>query len=49
MPTYTFKSNKTGKEWDDMMSHTKLDAYYKEHDCTQIIGVAQQILSLIHI
>ena len=32
MPTYRFKSKKTGKEWDDEMSHTKLDAYYKEYD-----------------
>jgi len=45
MPTYTFKSNKTGKEWDDTMSYTKLDDYYKEHDCQQVIGIPQQIIS----
>jgi len=38
MPTYTFKSNTTGEEWDDEMSYTKLDAYYKKHNCDQVIG-----------
>ena len=26
MPTYDFKSNKTGKEWEDTMSWKDLDA-----------------------
>ena len=38
MPTYTFKSNKTGKEWDDTIRIAELDAYYIEHDCDQVIG-----------
>tara|TARA_B100000809_G_C14925765_1_gene455072 strand:+ start:552 stop:791 length:240 start_codon:yes stop_codon:yes gene_type:complete len=38
MPTYTFKSNKTGKEWDDVIKIAELDAYYIEHDCEQVIG-----------
>ena len=43
MPTYTFKSKTTGEEWDDEMSHTKLDAYYIEYNCTQIIGATTVI------
>ena len=43
MPTYTFKSNKTGKEWDDTIRIAELDAYYIEHDCDQVIGVPTTI------
>jgi len=39
MPTYTFKSNKTGKEWDDTIRIAELDAYYIKHDCEQVIGI----------
>ena len=45
MPTYTFKSNKTGKEWDDTMSWKKLDEYYKEHDCEQVINKMAEVIS----
>ena len=30
MPTYDFKSNKTGKEWEDTMSWKDLDQYSLE-------------------
>jgi RNase H-fold protein (predicted Holliday junction resolvase) len=43
MPTYTFKSNKTGKEWDDVMSYKELDNYYVKHDCEQVIGLPTTI------
>jgi hypothetical protein len=43
MPTYTFKNKKTGKVWDDEMSYTQLDAYYKKHNCDQILGVSNTI------
>ena len=43
MPLYTFKSNKTGEEWDGVMSYTKLEAYYKEFDCQQVLGVTEVI------
>ncbi len=43
MPTYTFKSNETDEVWEDVMSHTKLEAYYKEHNCEQVIGVPTTI------
>ena len=42
MPTYDFKSNKTGKEWEDTMSYKDLDAYYKKHDCQQVINKQPQ-------
>ena len=45
MPTYDFKSNKTGEEWEDTMSWKDLDAYYKEHDCHQIINKQPQVVS----
>ena len=38
MPTYDFKSNKTGKEWEDTMSYKDLDQYYIDHDCQQVIN-----------
>ena len=44
MPLYTFKSNKTGEEWDGVMSYKKLDEYYKEHDCQQVL-TATKIIS----
>ena len=43
MPTYRFKNKTTGEEWEEMMSHTKLDAYYKEHNCDQVIGAVKVI------
>lgn len=43
MPTYTFRSNKTDKEWDDTMSWKKLDEYYIKHDCQQVLGVVKII------
>ena len=46
MPTYTFKSKETGKEWDDIISHKDLDAYYTEHNCTQLIGVSTTVASI---
>ena len=45
MPTYDFKSNKTGKEWEDTMSYKKLDEYYKEHDCQQVIHKQPMVVS----
>jgi len=45
MPTYTFRSNKDGSEWDDTMSHTTLDLYYLKHDCVQIFYTAPMVLS----
>ena len=45
MPIYTFKSNKTGKEWDEVMSFTKLDEYYKEHDCQQVFYSMPEVVS----
>ena len=45
MPTYTFKSNKTGKEWDDTMSWKDLEGYYKEHDCQQIFTTMPEVVS----
>ena len=45
MPTYNFKSNKTGKEWEDTMSYKKLDEYYKEHDCQQVFHTMQKVVS----
>ena len=45
MPTYNFKSNKTGKEWEDTMSWKKLDEYYVEHDCQQIFHSMQNVVS----
>ena len=43
MPIYTFKSNTSDKEWDDIMSYTKLDEYYKEHDCRQVLSATKII------
>ncbi len=45
MPTYNFKSNKTGKEWEDTMSWKKLDEYYVEYDCQQIFHSMQNVVS----
>ena len=45
MPTYDFKSNKTGKEWEDTMSYKDLDAYYKKHDCQQVINKQPKVIS----
>ncbi len=43
MPAYTFKSNKTGKIWDDTMSWKELDQYYIDNDCRQVIGTPNTI------
>ncbi len=45
MPTYQFRSNKTGKEWTKAMSYKELDQYYIDNDCQQVIGVPQTISS----
>ena len=45
MPTYTFKSNKTGKEWDDTIKIAELEGYYKEHDCEQIFTTMPEVVS----
>jgi hypothetical protein len=45
MPTYIFKSNKTGEEWEDTMSWKKLDEYYKKHDCQQIFTKMPAVVS----
>jgi len=45
MPTYTFKSNKTGKEWDDNIKIAELDSYYKEHDCEQVFNSMAEVIS----
>ena len=45
MPIYDFKSNKTGKEWEDTMSWKDLDAYYLEHDCQQVIHKQPMVFS----
>ena len=31
MPTYTFYDEKTGKEWDDMMSNSEREEYLKDN------------------
>ena len=43
MPTYQFRSNKTGEEWTKAMSWKELDQYYIDNDCRQVIGVPQTI------
>jgi hypothetical protein len=45
MPTYNFKSNKTGKECEDTMSYKKLDEYYAEHDCQQVFHQMQKVVA----
>ena len=45
MPTYDFKSNKTGKEWEDTMSYKDLDKYYIDHDCQQVINMQPTVVS----
>ena len=45
MPTYDFKSNKTGKEWEDTMSWKDLDQYYIDHDCQQVIHKQAAVVS----
>ena len=45
MPTYTFKSKDTNKEWEDTMSYTKLDEYYIELNCEQVFYTMQQVVS----
>jgi len=45
MPTYDFKSNKTGKEWEDTMSYKDLDQYYIDHDCQQVINKQPTVVS----
>ncbi len=45
MPTYQFRSNKTGEEWTKSMSWKELDQYYIDNDCQQVIGVPQTISS----
>ena len=45
MPTYDFKSNKTGKEWEDTMSYKDLDQYYIDHDCQQVINKQAAVVS----
>jgi hypothetical protein len=45
MPIYTFKSNDSDKEWEDVMSFTKLDEYYKEHNCQQVFYSMPEVVS----
>jgi hypothetical protein len=37
MPTYTFKNNTTGVEWEKFMRMSEVDDYKKENDCSIII------------
>ena len=37
MPTYTFKNNTTGVEWEKFMGMSEVDDYKKENDCSIII------------
>jgi len=37
MPTYTFKNNTTGVEWEKFMGMSEGDDYKKENDCSIII------------
>ena len=43
MPTYQFRSNKTGEEWTKAMSWKELDQYYIDNDCQQVIGTPNTI------
>ena len=45
MPTYTFRNNKTGKEWEDTMSHKDLDEYYIDYDCAQVFYTTPKVIS----
>ena len=39
MPTYTFYNEKTGKEWDDMMSNSEREEFLKKNPkVTQVPG-----------
>ena len=37
MPTYQFKNNTTGVEWEKFMGMSEVDDYKKENDCSIII------------
>ena len=37
MPTYQFKNNTTGVEWEKFMRMSEVDDYKKENDCSIII------------
>ena len=37
MPTYTFKNNTTGVEWEKFMGMSEVDDYKKENDCSIVI------------
>jgi len=45
MPVYQFKSNETDEEWEDVMSFTKLDEYYKKHNCQQVFYSMPDLIS----
>ena len=38
MPTYTFKNNTTGVEWEKFMRIAELDDYVKENDCSIVVS-----------
>tara|TARA_Y100001937_G_scaffold120150_1_gene176952 strand:- start:10487 stop:10792 length:306 start_codon:yes stop_codon:yes gene_type:complete len=49
MPSYTFRDNKTGKEWDDFMSISEMEEFIKKKHITlvpqaiNIVGSVGQI------
>ena len=45
MPTYKFKSNKTGDEYEEFMKISDLDNYIKENDVTQMVNGAPLLIS----
>ena len=45
MPTYDFRHNKTGDEWEATMSYDDKDSYCKENNCKHIIKSAPSFVS----
>jgi len=45
MPTYLFRNNDTGEEYEEFMSISALDSYLEEHNVTQLINGAPMIHS----
>jgi hypothetical protein len=37
MPTYTFKDNDTGEQWDDIMKISELDSYKETNNCSTVM------------
>ena len=43
MPSYTFKSNVNGDEWEESMRISELDEYREDNDCSVVIGSVANI------